>query len=95
MLLSGSEKTILYLSLKIALSKALGNPGFFVFDDPTLHLDYGRKRLMIEFILKLAEEYQVIVTSNDQDVREGLDGAHLIETSKEGGQDPRSDTARR
>ena len=84
MLLSGSEKTILYLSLKIALSKALGNPGFFVFDDPTLHLDQGRKRLMIEFILKLAEEYQVIVTSNDPDVREGLDGAHLIETGKNG-----------
>ena len=94
MLLSGSEKTILYLSLKIALSKALGNPGFFVFDDPTLHLDSGRKRLMIEFILKLAEEYQVIVTSNDPDVREGLEGAHLIETSKEGRQDPQNDTAR-
>ncbi len=82
MLLSGSEKVILYLSLKIALSRTLGNPGFFVFDDPTLHLDDRRKRLMIEFILKLAEEYQVIVTSNDQDVLKGLDGAHLIETGK-------------
>ena len=82
MLLSGSEKVILYLSLKIALSRTLGNPGFFVFDDPTLHLDYGRKQLMIELILKLAEEYQVIVTSNDSDVLKGLDGAHLIETGK-------------
>lgn len=82
MLLSGSEKVILYLSLKIALSKTLGNPGFFVFDDPTLHLDHTRKQLMIEFILKLSEEYQVIVTSNDSDVLEGLDGAHLIETAK-------------
>ena len=84
MLLSGSEKIILYLSLKIALSRTLGNPGFFVFDDPTLHLDYRRKQLMIEFILKLAEEYQVIVTSNDSDVLKGLDGAHLIETGKVG-----------
>ena len=82
MLLSGSEKIILYLSLKIALSRTLGNPGFFVFDDPTLHLDYRRKLLMIEFILKLAEEYQVIVTSNDPDVLKALDGAHLIETGK-------------
>ena len=84
MLLSGSEKTILYLCLKIALSRALGNPGFFVFDDPTLHLDHGRKRLMIEFIRRLADEYQVIVTSNDPDVRDGLDCAHLIETGKGG-----------
>lgn len=84
MLLSGSEKVILYLSLKIALSRTLGNPGFFVFDDPTLHLDDKRKQLMIKFILKLAEEYQVIVTSNDSDVLEGLEGAHLIETGERG-----------
>ena len=89
MLLSGSEKIILYLSLKIALSRTLGNPGFFVFDDPTLHLDYSRKRLMIEFIRKLSEEYQVIVTSNDSDVRKGLDGAHLIETEKLSGDIPK------
>ncbi|MCH8292115.1 AAA family ATPase [Candidatus Poribacteria bacterium] len=85
MLLSGSEKIILYLCFKVALSKALGNPGFFVFDDPTLHLDLERKDLMVGFIHKLAEEYQVIVTSNDPDVREGLSGAHLIETKCEGG----------
>jgi len=89
MLLSGSEKIILYLSLKIALSRTLGNPGFFVFDDPTLHLDYSRKRLMIEFIRKLSEEYQVIVTSNDSDVLKGLDGAHLIETEKLSGDIPK------
>ena len=88
MLLSGSEKIILYLSLKIALSRTLGNPGFFVFDDPTLHLDRSRKRLMIEFIRKLSEEYQVIVTSNDSDVFKGLDGAHLIETEKLSGDIP-------
>ena len=89
MLLSGSEKIILYISLKIALSRTLGNPGFFVFDDPTLHLDHSRKRLMIEFIRKLAEEYQVIVTSNDSNVRKGLDGAHLIETEMLNGDFPK------
>ena len=80
MLLSGSEKMILYLCLKIALSRALGNPGFFVFDDPTLHLDRERKDLMIKFISQLADEHQVIITSNDPDVRDGLEGANLIET---------------
>ena len=80
MLLSGSEKMILYLCFKVALSKALGDPGFFVFDDPTLHLDAERKYTMIDFIRQLAKNYQVIVTSNDADIRDGLVGANVIET---------------
>ena len=80
-LLSGSEKMLLYLCLKVALSKALGNPGFFVFDDPTLHLDDERKELMVDFIHQLAQDHQVIVASNDPSVREGLEGANLIETT--------------
>lgn len=83
MLLSGSEKMFLYLCFKVALAKVLGNTGFFVFDDPTLHLDGERKALMVDFIRQLAEEYQVIVTSYDDDVREGLEGAHLIEMGRD------------
>lgn len=83
MLLSGSEKMFLYLCFKVALAKVLGNTGFFVFDDPTLHLDDERKALMVDFIRQLSEEYQVIVTSYDDDVRQGLEGAHLIEMNRE------------
>ena len=83
MLLSGSEKMFLYLCFKVALAKVLGNPGFFVFDDPTLHLDGERKTLMVDFIHQLAEEHQVVVTSYDEEVRAGLEGAHLIEMSRE------------
>jgi len=83
MLLSGSEKMFLYLCFKVALARVLGNPGFFVLDDPTLHLDGERKTLMVDFIRQLAEEYQVIVTSYDEDVRTGLEGAHLIEMTRE------------
>ena len=83
MLLSGSEKMFLYLCFKVALAKVLGNPGFFVFDDPTLHLDGERKTLMVDFIRQLAEEHQVVVTSYDEDVRAGLEGAHLIEMKRE------------
>ncbi len=82
MLLSGSEKMFLYLCFKVALANVLGNPGFFVFDDPTLHLDGDRKALMVDFIRQLAEEHQVVVTSYDEDVREGLEGAHLIEMKR-------------
>ena len=80
LLLSGSEKMMLYLCFKAALSDALGALGFFVFDDPTLHLDPDRRVAMIDFIQRLAEEHQVIVTSNDPEVRAGLPDAHLIET---------------
>ena len=83
MLLSGSEKMFLYLCFKIALARVLGNPGFFVLDDPTLHLDGERKTLMVDFIRQLAEEHQVVVTSYDEDVRSGLEGAHLIEMTRE------------
>ena len=82
MLLSGSEKMFLYLCFKVALAKVLGNPGFFVFDDPTLHLDEERKALMVGFIRQLAEEHQVVVTSYDEDVRSGLEGANLIENEQ-------------
>lgn len=82
MLLSGSEKMFLYLCFKVALAKVLGNPGFFVFDDPTLHLDGERKALMVAFIHQLAEAHQVVVTSYDEDVRSGLAGAHLIEMNR-------------
>ena len=83
MLLSGSEKMFLYLCFKVALSKVLGNTGFFVFDDPTLHLDGERKELMVDFIRQLAEDHQVIMTSYDEDVRKGLEGANLIEMKRE------------
>jgi len=83
MLLSGSEKMFLYLCFKVALAKVLGNTGFFVFDDPTLHLDGERKASMVDYIRQLSKEYQVIVTSYDDQVREGLDGAHLIEMKRE------------
>ena len=83
MLLSGSEKMFLYLCFKVALSKVLGNTGFFVLDDPTLHLDGERKALMVDFIRQLAEEHQVIMTSYDEDVRTGLEGANLIEMKRE------------
>ncbi len=82
MLLSGSEKMFLYLCFKVALANVLGNPGFFVFDDPTLHLDGERKALMVDFIHQLAEEHQVVVTSYDEGVRTGLEGAHLIEMKR-------------
>ena len=38
---------------------------------------------MVDFIRQLAEEHQVVVTSYDEDVRSGLEGANLIEMTRE------------
>lgn len=83
LLLSGSEKMFLYLCFKVTLAKILGNTGFFVFDDPTLHLDGERKALMVDFIKQLSTEHQVIVTTYDEDVRARLEGANLIEMKRD------------
>ncbi len=83
LLLSGSEKMFLYLCFKVTLAKLLGNTGFFVFDDPTLHLDDERKAIMVDFIKQLSTEHQVIVTTYDEDVRAGLKGANLIEMKRD------------
>jgi len=73
----------LYLCFKVTLAKILGNTGFFVFDDPTLHLDGERKALMVDFIKQLSTEHQVIVTTYDEDVRARLEGANLIEMKRD------------
>ena len=38
---------------------------------------------MVDFIRQLAEDHQILVTSYDEDVRIGLEGAHLIEMSRQ------------
>lgn len=77
--LSGSEKMLLYISLKIALAKALGSVGFFVLDDPTLHLDEERKALLLGQLSQLAPDHQVILATNDPSVARALPSAQVIE----------------
>ncbi len=38
--------------------------------------------MMVDFIQQLGKEFQVIVTSYDEEVRSGLEGAHLIEMNR-------------
>jgi len=64
--LSGSEKAILYLGMKLALSRLMPGAQFFVLDNPTLHLDDQRKKLMKDYLLDLLPDKQIILLTNDR-----------------------------
>ncbi len=63
--LAGSEKALLYLSMKIALARLMPGADFFVADNPTAHLDAIHRDLMAQYLARLASEKQVIVLTND------------------------------
>ncbi|MDM8544657.1 AAA family ATPase [Desulfococcaceae bacterium HSG9] len=71
--LSGSEKAILYLSMKIALARLTPGADFIVTDNPTAHLDTANRDLMAKYLARLALEKQVIVLTNDSDFAAQLD----------------------
>jgi len=70
--LSGAEKVVLFVALRVSLAKRLGNPGFLIFDEPIEHLDEKNKEFLKEILLKLPEEgiKQLIVASCDEGLLE-------------------------
>lgn len=64
--LSGSEKTILYLSMKIALSRLMPGADFLALDDPTLHLDETRRERLHDYLVSLIPEKQIILFTYDR-----------------------------
>jgi DNA repair exonuclease SbcCD ATPase subunit len=77
--LSGSERALLYLCFKAALSETIGTVPFLVLDEPTVHLDPERKRRLVRLLRQLAgTRKQVVVASNDPSLPESLPEAHLI-----------------
>ncbi|MDZ7362908.1 MAG: AAA family ATPase [candidate division KSB1 bacterium] len=79
--LSGSEKTILYLSMKIALSRLMPEADFLVLDDPTLHLDETRRERLRDYLLSLMSEKQIILFTNDRGFAEQFVTAKRIDLS--------------
>ena len=73
-----SEKMLTYLAMKVALARSTHNAGFFVFDDPSLHLDEERTRLLADFLKEVSTQDQVVIFSNDVRLRELLKGANEI-----------------
>jgi len=64
--LSGSEKVILYLAMKISLSQLMPGADFLVLDNPTLHLDGRRSELMRDYLKTLVPAKQIIILTNDR-----------------------------
>ena len=64
--LSSSEKLILYLGMKMAISQVMPGAEFFVLDNPTIHLDEFRRQRMCDYLLSLIPDKQIIVFTNDR-----------------------------
>ncbi len=63
--LSGSEKGILYLSLKVELSRLMQGSDFMVLDSPSVYLDELRREQLRDYLLSLSPEKQIILFTND------------------------------
>ncbi len=77
--LSASEKAILYMAMKVALSDLMPGADFFVFDNPTVHLDGQRKQTMIDYLQALTPRKQVIVLTNDLQLADTLPAGERID----------------
>ena len=63
--LSGSEKGILYLSLKVEISRLMQGSNFMVLDSPSVYLDELRRERLRDYLLSLSPEKQIILLTND------------------------------
>lgn len=64
--LSGSEKAIIYLGTKMAVSRLMPGCDFIVLDNPTVHLDPARRQLMADFLSRRSPAKQLIILTNDK-----------------------------
>jgi exonuclease SbcC len=74
--LSGGEKVAAALALRLAIGDILGarRLGFFILDEPTVHLDSDNKRRLAEVFSALSKGItQVIVITHDEEVFEEAD----------------------
>lgn len=77
-MLSGSEKAILYLSMKLAVSTLMPGADFMLLDNPTLHLDDQRRQQMRDYLLNAAGSKQLIILTNDSVFADLFPHAHRI-----------------
>jgi exonuclease SbcC len=85
--LSGGEKVVLALALRLAIGDVLGAQRlrFFVLDEPTVHLDSEKRKRLREVLMRLSQKMpQVIVITHDEEIFEGSE-ARVLRFEKEGG----------
>ena len=77
--LSGGEKTVLSIALRLALAKVLTGriPRFMILDEPTQNLDQETRSVIFDIIKRIAGGMdQVIVVTHDEEIIERAD--HVI-----------------
>jgi exonuclease SbcC len=85
--LSGGEKVVLALALRLAIGDVLGAQRlrFFILDEPTVHLDSEKRKRLREVLMRLSQKMpQVIVITHDEEIFEGSE-ARVLRFEKEGG----------
>jgi len=78
--LSGGEKVALALAIRLAIGDVLGAQklGFFILDEPTIHLDSENKKKLQEIFASLGElAGQTIVITHDEELFEDADATIL------------------
>jgi len=63
--LSGGEKSILYLLLKVGVSRLMKGADFLIVDNPSMYLDDLRRENLRDYFLSLSTERQIILFTND------------------------------
>jgi exonuclease SbcC len=84
--LSGGEKVVLALALRLAIGDVLGAQRlrFFILDEPTVHLDSEKRKRLREVLMRLSQKMpQVIVITHDEEIFEGSE-ARVLRFEKEG-----------
>jgi len=79
--LSGGERAVLALSLRLALAKALSSREveLVILDEPTANLDVDRRRELVRVLRDLADEVpQVVVVTHDMEVAEAADQVYRV-----------------
>ena len=79
--LSGGERAVLALSIRLALAKVLSNREveLMILDEPTANLDADRRRELLRVLRELADEVpQVIVVTHDPEVAEAADYVYRV-----------------
>jgi exonuclease SbcC len=74
--LSGGEKIALSLALRLAIGDVLGAQkiGFFILDEPTIHLDSENKRKLLNIFSNLGKVIkQSIIITHDDEIFEGAE----------------------
>lgn len=82
-MLSGSEKLLSFLALKLGLASTVVQTDFLIYDDPTAHLDAERIQAMGQFLTSLDGWKQLIITTSSEELVNHLPTARVLRLERD------------